>query len=146
MTIPNQEIGWSNESKLLRYILKQLDRLMCQICKLLDTIAASTDEKVKYDVNDPTAGYIADKIVAGDGISLAEGVGVDENKLVITAECICPPTLIVSQTEPSNPTDGLLWYKPDLCLTTTTTTGEPTTTTTTTEEPATTTTTTIEQQ
>ena len=54
--------------------------------------------------------------------------------------------LVVSQEEPSNPTDGLLWYKPDLCLTTTTTTGEPTTTTTTTEEPATTTTTTTEQQ
>lgn len=29
--------------------------------------------------------------------------------------------LVVSQTEPTNPSDGLLWYKPDLCLTTTTT-------------------------
>jgi len=30
--------------------------------------------------------------------------------------------LVVSQTEPTNPSDGLLWYKPDLCETTTTTT------------------------
>lgn len=33
--------------------------------------------------------------------------------------------LVVSQTEPTNPSDGLLWYKPDLCLTTTTTTLAP---------------------
>jgi len=44
----------------------------------------SSDEKVKYDVNDPTAGYILDKFIAGDGISVSEGVGADENKLVIT--------------------------------------------------------------
>jgi hypothetical protein len=47
---------------------------------------AGTDEKVKYDAADPTAGYIADKIIAGAGISVAEGVGGDENKLVITNE------------------------------------------------------------
>jgi len=39
--------------------------------------------------------------------------------------------LVVSQTEPTNPSDGLLWYKPDLCETTTTTTEVPVTTTTT---------------
>ena len=38
--------------------------------------------------------------------------------------------LVVNQTEPANPGDGLLWYKPDLCETTTTTTNEGTTTTT----------------
>lgn len=38
--------------------------------------------------------------------------------------------LVVSDTEPENPTDGLLWYDPE-CITTTTTL-EPTTTTTTT--------------
>lgn len=43
----------------------------------------------------------------------------------------CKIELKVSQTEPSNPHDGLLWYKPDLCLSTTTTTSEATTTTTT---------------
>ena len=43
--------------------------------------------------------------------------------------------LVVSQTEPTNPTDGLLWYKPDLCETTTTTTEIAETTTTTTELP-----------
>ena len=32
-----------------------------------------TDEKVKYDAGDSTAGYVADKIIAGDGISVAEG-------------------------------------------------------------------------
>lgn len=48
------------------------------------TDESGTDEKVKYDVSDPTAGYIADKFVAGDGISLAEGTGANENKLLIT--------------------------------------------------------------
>lgn len=43
-----------------------------------------TDEKVKYDAGDPAAGYVVDKFIAGDGISVAEGVGADENKLVIT--------------------------------------------------------------
>jgi hypothetical protein len=46
--------------------------------------SSNTDEKVKYDAEDPTAGYVADKIIAGDGISVAEGSGGDENKLVIT--------------------------------------------------------------
>lgn len=43
------------------------------------------DEKVKYNVGDPTAGYVADKIVAGTGISVAEGTGGNENKLVINS-------------------------------------------------------------
>ena len=43
-----------------------------------------TDEKVKYDAGDPTAGYVADKIIAGTGISVAEGAGANENKLVVT--------------------------------------------------------------
>lgn len=45
----------------------------------------TTDEKVKYDASDPTAGYLGAKIVAGTGIILSEGAGGDENKLVITA-------------------------------------------------------------
>jgi hypothetical protein len=51
---------------------------------LIFTTSVSSDEKVKYDVSDPSAGYISDKIIAGDGISVAEGIGADENKLVIT--------------------------------------------------------------
>ena len=43
-----------------------------------------TDEKVKYDNADPTAGYIADKIIAGTGITVAEGTAGNENKLVVT--------------------------------------------------------------
>lgn len=49
------------------------------------TLSGDTDEKVKYDASDPTAGYVADKIVAGTGISVAEGTGGNENKLVITS-------------------------------------------------------------
>jgi len=45
---------------------------------------SATDEKVKYDAGDTTAGYVADKVIAGEGISVAEGTGADENKLVIT--------------------------------------------------------------
>lgn len=44
----------------------------------------NTDEKVKYDSADPTAGYLSDKIVAGTGISIEEGTGANENKLKIT--------------------------------------------------------------
>lgn len=45
---------------------------------------AFTDEKVKYDASDPTAGYLSDKIKAGLGIIIAEGTGADENKVVVT--------------------------------------------------------------
>ena len=45
---------------------------------------AGTDEKVKYNSDDPTAGYLDTKVIAGDGVSIAEGSGADENKLVIT--------------------------------------------------------------
>lgn len=47
------------------------------------TGVSSDDEKVKYDVDDPTAGYLSDKVIAGDGISVEEGTGADENKLKI---------------------------------------------------------------
>jgi hypothetical protein len=52
----------------------------------LEFVVASglTDEKVKYDAADTVAGYLADKIIAGTGISLSEGTGADENKLKIT--------------------------------------------------------------
>ena len=49
-----------------------------------DILVSGTDEKVKYDAGDTTAGYIADKVIAGTGISVAEGAGASENKLVIT--------------------------------------------------------------
>lgn len=58
-----------------------------------------TDELVKYDVSDPTAGYVADKVVAGTGISVAEGTGATENKLVITNSS---PDQTVSLSEGSN--------------------------------------------
>lgn len=49
-------------------------------------LVGDTDEKVKYDSEDPTAGYISDKFIAGTGISLSEGTGTDENKLVVTCD------------------------------------------------------------
>jgi len=55
---------------------------------------STTDEKVKYDVNDPVAGYVADKFVAGTGITLSEGTGADENKLKITNSGV------VTETDP----------------------------------------------
>jgi hypothetical protein len=48
------------------------------------TDESGTDEKVKYNAGDPAAGYLADKLVAGDGIGLGEGTGTNENKLVVT--------------------------------------------------------------
>jgi len=41
-------------------------------------------DKVKYNTDDTVSGYLADKVVAGTGISLAEGTGGDADKLVIT--------------------------------------------------------------
>jgi hypothetical protein len=49
-------------------------------------ITSFDDEKVKYDAGDSTAGYVADKIIAGTGISVAEGTGANENKLVVTSD------------------------------------------------------------
>jgi hypothetical protein len=43
-----------------------------------------SDEKVKYDVNDPVAGYLSDKILASSGISIVEGTGDEENILIVT--------------------------------------------------------------
>jgi hypothetical protein len=50
------------------------------------TVIVTTDEKVKYDAADTAAGYLADKIIAGSRITIAEGTGADENKLKITAD------------------------------------------------------------
>lgn len=49
------------------------------------TGGTDTDELVKYDAGDTTAGYLADKIIAGTNITLEEGTGADENKLKISA-------------------------------------------------------------
>ena len=49
------------------------------------SIPPNTDEKVKYDASDPTAGYLSEKIIAGTNVTLTEGTGADENKLVISA-------------------------------------------------------------
>ncbi len=48
-------------------------------------IPENTDETVKYDAGDPTAGYLSAKVVAGTNITLEEGTGADENKLKISA-------------------------------------------------------------
>lgn len=53
---------------------------------VVEAVAEGTpiaDEKVKYDAGDPTAGYLSAKIKAGTGITLSEGTGADENKLII---------------------------------------------------------------
>jgi hypothetical protein len=46
---------------------------------------SDSDYKVKYDGLDPVGGYLGDKIVAGANITIEEGDGVNENKLVISA-------------------------------------------------------------
>lgn len=47
-----------------------------------------TDELVKYNAADAAAGYLGAKVVAGLGISLAEGIGADADKLVITSTAV----------------------------------------------------------
>lgn len=67
--------------------LKHLISILFKKVNTLDTEIgnkSSEDVKVKYDVYDPTAGYITDKFVAGGGITLEEGSEADVNKLIIT--------------------------------------------------------------
>jgi len=61
-----------------------------------------SDEKVKYDASDPTAGYIVDKFVAGTGISLAEGTGANENKLVIASTDAGSGDMLAATYDPTN--------------------------------------------
>ncbi len=49
------------------------------------SIPTNTDEKVKYDATDPASGYLSEKIIAGTNVTISEGSGADENKLVISA-------------------------------------------------------------
>lgn len=49
------------------------------------TPVPATDEKVKFDAADPTAGYLSEKIMAGTNITIEEGTGADENKLKISS-------------------------------------------------------------
>jgi len=53
--------------------------------------AVSSDEKVKYDSGDPTAGYLGAKVVAGEGITISEGAGDDENKVKISTTWLLDP-------------------------------------------------------
>lgn len=55
-----------------------------EIREIIDNPLVNTDEKVKYNADDPTAGYLADKIVAGDGISITQGTGDNVNKVLVT--------------------------------------------------------------
>ena len=65
--------------------LSSADDTVQKAMETLDNLSViGSDEKVKYDSSDPTAGYVADKIIAGTGISVAEGTGADENKLVVS--------------------------------------------------------------
>ena len=52
--------------------------------KVINNNTVGVNDKVKLSASDPTAGYVADKFVAGTGITLSEGTGADENKLKIT--------------------------------------------------------------
>lgn len=48
-------------------------------------IPQNTDEKIKYDVEDLSSGYLSEKVVGGLNIVIEEGSGPDENKMVIHA-------------------------------------------------------------
>ena len=52
------------------------------------------DEKVKYDTNDLASGFLSDKVVAGVGITLSEGVGADADKLKITSTALGSDELV----------------------------------------------------
>lgn len=50
------------------------------------TPGTDSDEKVKINAADPAAGYLQDKIKAGENVSITPGTGADANKLIIAAE------------------------------------------------------------
>lgn len=96
-----KKISWDDikdKPDIVSYIIKTISAKTYSLSELDDidisaliknsdgkyVLGTAADEKVKYDVSDPTAGYLADKIVAGNGISIAEGTGTDENKVKIT--------------------------------------------------------------
>lgn len=58
--------------------------------------SSATSLKVWYDAADTTGGYLSVRTVAGAGITLAEWVGADENKLVITNSA---PDVVVAITD-----------------------------------------------
>lgn len=71
--------------------------------------ADEADEKVKYDSADPTADYLGAKIVAGDGITVSEGDGDDENKVKISNTWMLDPVeehWDISEGLPVDPEDG----------------------------------------
>jgi hypothetical protein len=70
------------------------------------TFVGDSDEKVKYDAGDPTAGYVADKFVAGTGITLSEGTGANENKLEIINSLDLSGYLAIDQTTPQTIING----------------------------------------
>lgn len=49
----------------------------------LHLVPVNTDEKVKLDAAD-TAGYLSEKVVAGEGITITEATGANGKKLVVT--------------------------------------------------------------
>lgn len=70
---------------------------------LYDQLALKLDEKVKYNIDDSSSGFLSDKTVAGTGISLSEGTGGDTDKLKITNSA---PDQTVSFTGGTNVTIG----------------------------------------
>ena len=73
------DINFDNETRI--FTLKRNANLP----NLEVEIPPGEDEKVKFDANDPTAGYLSAKIVAGTNITIEEGTGADENKVKISA-------------------------------------------------------------
>lgn len=49
----------------------------------------NTDEKVKVNIQDPTAGYLIDKIAAEYPIIVGQGTGENENKILISIDDLC---------------------------------------------------------
>ena len=86
--------------KLVRYWL--VGTLLYIVDEDMTAGGTDSDEKVKYDASDTTAGYIADKFVAGTGISLSEGTGTDENKLVITNTAAGSGDMLASTYDPTS--------------------------------------------
>jgi len=75
----DQSVGLGQDNYVLTY-----DHSTQKISLEEATGGSGTDEKVKYNASDVASGYLADKVVAGTGIALAEGTSGDADKLQVS--------------------------------------------------------------
>lgn len=79
MSVPNRQIGWSNESNLLWNISKQLEKLNCQICT--QNVAIYRYYGSFYSVVDQSSTANVSKAMEYEVTDISNGVTIENNLL-----------------------------------------------------------------